>query len=208
MFHNLLSFGDIIELNLVCNPSKIRNEIKAFKWMPFIQTVRNAGVNRYGISITSLDGEMSGVPDLASIYEYNEENNTRLSELSFNTLTDFYWQSGETRKLIDPYKKWIGRTHFVNVRRGGFFPPHRDYKRIQNATTFRILVPIHHCNPNHMYFIYEGVPVNFTHGSAYFINTNKVHSIFSFSDQCSMLVMNIEITPESLEQVTLHFKYI
>ena len=40
-------------------------------------------IKRYGLSITSLDGGTSGVPDLDSLKDYNRENNTQLTECDF-----------------------------------------------------------------------------------------------------------------------------
>ena len=49
--------------------------------------------------------------------------------------------------------------------------------------------------------------MNFKHGTAYFLNTNKEHAIFSYSDKSVMLVMNIECTPESVEKVMTSTRY-
>ena len=37
-------------------------------------------INRYGLSITSLDGGLSGRIDLDSLYEYNKEHNTKITK--------------------------------------------------------------------------------------------------------------------------------
>ena len=204
MFHNLLSFGDIIELRVRCNPEKLLKEIKEFEWVRYNPRKQ---INRYGLSVTSLDGDLSGIPDLDSTYEYNEIHGTTYTNMSFKEFTDVYWQSSETRKLIEPFKPWIGRTHFLNFKMGGFFPPHIDWRSIKEADCFRLLVPISDCNPERLFFIYEKQPLYFRYGSAYFMNTNKVHSVFSFSDEAKMLVMNIENTEESAHQITKMFRY-
>ena len=97
--------------------------------------------------------------------------------------------------------------HFLNFRRGGFFPLHRDQRTTKLQKSFRILVPITHCNPGQLYFIYDNKIMNFKHGTAYFLNTNKEHAIFSYSDKSVMLVMNIECTPESVEKVMTSSRY-
>jgi len=49
MYNNLLSFGDIIELNLKCDVSKvmfnITNDIKNYKWLQYNP---RKNINRYG----------------------------------------------------------------------------------------------------------------------------------------------------------------
>ena len=44
-------------------------------------------IDRWGLSVTSLDGTMSGIPDLDSIREYNIENDTKYEEEDFNVPT-------------------------------------------------------------------------------------------------------------------------
>ena len=43
-------------------------------------------------------------------------------------------------------------------------------------------------------------------GRAYFINTNKVHSLFGFDDDTTMLVMNINCNEESMRIVCQNFQ--
>ena len=77
-----------------------------------------------------------------------------------------------------------------------------EYSIIPQPRPTAILVPIKDCNPNRLYFIYDGKILNFNYGVPYFVNTNKEHCIFSFSDTSVMLVMNIECTKESLIKVS------
>tara|TARA_B100000900_G_C20375295_1_gene632169 strand:+ start:217 stop:831 length:615 start_codon:yes stop_codon:yes gene_type:complete len=197
MYNNLLSFGDVIELRLQCNVSKLLDTIKTYDWKQYNPRKE---INRYGLSVTSLDGSMNGI-DLDSLAEYNKENNTRYDESSFTTFTEVYHKCQETQKLIEPFKPWLWRTHFLNFRRGGYFPPHRDMRRVDEQESFRVLVPLRCCNPPGLYFMYENKPLYFNMGSAYFVNTNKMHTIFSFEDVAYMLVMNIQCTDESLKKV-------
>ena len=201
MYNNLLSFGDIIELNLKCDVSKvmfnITNNIKNYKWLQYNP---RKNINRYGLSVTSTDGSFNGI-DLDSIAEYNKENNTNYDESSFKKFTNVYYDCYQTRKLVDPFRPWLWRTHYLNFRQGGYFPPHRDMRKVDNQESFRILVPIRGCNMPELYFMYEDKPLHFNMGNAYFVNTNKMHSIFSFTDNAYMLVMNIECTDESLKKV-------
>ena len=155
MYNNLLSFGDVIELRLQCNVSKLLDNIKPFDWKQYNPRKQ---INRYGLSVTSLDGSMNGI-DLDSIAEYNKENNTSYNEASFKTFTEVYHKCDETKKLVEPFKPWLWRTHFLNFRRGGYFPPHRDMRKVDEQESFRILVPLKCCNPPSLYFMYEDKPL-------------------------------------------------
>ena len=199
LYQNLLSFGDKIELNLFCNVENLLKEIKDFQWHQYNPRKE---MNRHGLSVTSLDGKLGGV-DLDSLYEYNKINNTNYTELSFRTKTEVYYKSKELQTIIQPLDPWVCRTHLLKLSRGGYFPPHRDWLGKSPQESLRIIVFLHQCIPNHFYFIYDGLILNsLKHGQAYFINTNKEHSLFSFSDDVIMLVINLECTEESLDKIS------
>jgi hypothetical protein len=197
-YNSLLSFGDLIPLKIRCDVKKLFSEVKDFK---YLQYNPRKDIKRYGLSITSLDGNMDGV-DLDSIKEYNKENNTEYDELSFQAFTSVYYESQEIQKITEPFLGHIGRSHILHLPEGGYFPPHRDLPvYVEQQNSLRVLVPLKGCNPPDMYFMYEDKPLHFEHGRAYFLNTNKKHSIFSYSDKAIMLVMNIECSEDSVEQV-------
>jgi hypothetical protein len=196
-FNNLLSYGDVIELELNCDASKCLDNICKFEWKQYNP---RKNVNRFGLSVTSEYGTMNGI-DLDSLSEYNIENGTRYSEESFTEFTEVYYECDETKKLVEPFRPWLARTHYLNFRTGGFFPPHRDQRSIREQAFMRILVPITTCNPPSLWFIMDEKPLHFQTGNAYFVNTNKMHTIFSFGDNAYMLVMNVKCTDESIKKV-------
>ena len=63
MYNNLLTFGDIIELDLSCDTSQLINNISKYEWLKYNP---RKDINRYGLSVTSLDGKLTGI-DLDSI---------------------------------------------------------------------------------------------------------------------------------------------
>lgn len=199
---SLLSFGDIIPLNIICNPSKLLKEVKQFQYHQYNP---RKDIPRYGMSITSLHGELDGI-DLDSIIEYNKDNNTEYHELSFKELTEVYYSSDEIQKVVDPFKQFLGRSHILYLPRGGYFPPHRDlpvYAEEQNS--LRILIPLQSCNPPDLYFMYENKPVYFEHGRAYFMNTNKQHCLFAMKDSY-MIVLNIATGEQTYEVIGKYFQ--
>ena len=64
-------------------------ELKPYNndWKPY--NVRKPN-NRWGLSITSLDGGLSGIPDLDSLYEYNKDNNVEITNQDIKTYTSVY----------------------------------------------------------------------------------------------------------------------
>ena len=191
-YNSLLSFGDLIPLKIKCDVKKLFNEVKDFK---YLQYNPRKDIKRYGLSITSLDGNMDGV-DLDSIKEYNKENNTEYDELSFQAFTSVYYESQEIQKITEPFLGHIGRSHILHLPEGGYFPPHRDLPvYVEQQNSLRVLVPLKGCNPPDMYFMYEDKPLHFEHGRAYFLNTNKAHNLFAFKDSY-MIVLNIKTSEE------------
>ena len=191
-YNSLLSFGDLIPLKLKCNVKKLFDETEKFVYLKYNP---RKDIERYGLSITSLDGSLNGV-DLDSIKEYNKENNTEYDELSFNKFTEVYHTSSEIQKIVEPFKDHIGRSHILSLQEGGYFPPHRDLPvYVEQQNSLRILVPLKGCNPPDMYFMYEDKPLHFEHGRAYFLNTNKSHNLFSFKGS-DMIVLNIKTNEE------------
>jgi len=191
-YNSLLSFGDLIPLKIRCDVKKLFNEVKDFK---YLQYNPRKDIKRYGLSITSLDGNMDGV-DLDSIKEYNKENNTEYDELSFQAFTSVYYESQEIQKITEPFLGHIGRSHILHLPEGGYFPPHRDLPvYVEQQNSLRVLVPLKGCNPPDMYFMYEDKPLHFEHGRAYFLNTNKAHNLFAFKDSY-MIVLNIKTSEE------------
>jgi len=197
MYNNLLSYGDFIQLNNSCNSKELLDEIKDFSWFKYNP---RKNVERYGLSITSEDGKLTG-KDLDSLYELSKDTGKIYDEDSFTTLTDVYRKSKQIQKLVDPFKPWLCRTHLLNFKKGGYFPPHIDNRGFHGKQFIRLLVPIKKCNPSFLYFMYEDKLLNFNRGYTYFLNTNKKHAIFSFSDDSTMLVMNLECCKESIEQI-------
>jgi len=191
-YERLLSFGDLIKLNIRCKPEALLNEVKDFEWARYNP---RKNIKRYGLSITSLDGKINGI-DLDSLYQYNEEHGTTYDEIDFNKTTNVYDMSEEIQKIVDPFIDHIGRSHILNLRPGGFFPAHRDMRYSASQLSCRIIVPLRNCNPPQMYFMYEDTPLQFEHGSAYFLNTNKFHSVFSMQDSY-FIVLNVICNKDS-----------
>ena len=191
-YNSLLSFGDLIPLKLKCDVKKLFDETEEFVYLKYNP---RKNIERYGLSITSLDGSLNGI-DLDSIKEYNKENNTEYDELSFNKFTEVYNVSSEIQKIVEPFKNHIGRSHILHLAEGGYFPPHRDLPvYVEQQNSLRVLIPLKGCNPPDMYFMYEDKPLHFEHGRAYFLNTNKSHNLFAFKDSY-MIVLNIKTSEE------------
>jgi hypothetical protein len=203
---NLFScFGDVIELDF---PAWDVNQVQSILdthpgWKSYNPRKSN---NRLGLSVTSLDGGYSGIPDLDSLLEYNKINETTYLETDFNMRTDIVAQIPMLSELLNLLSPSIGRCHFLKLNAGGFFPPHRDNGSAIPSKTFRIIVPLGNTSPKKWYWIHEGKLLNLTPGKTYCINTTKEHSLFSFTDNCCMLVLNVVASIKTLQVITSHLE--
>jgi len=197
LYESLIRYGDCYQLK---NPPDVNhnflNDIKRFDndWKPYNPRKK---IERYGLSITSLDGQLSGIPDIDSIREYNLKHNLELDEPDFKTKTPVYQYAS---KWLDPFEGFIGRTHVIKMPPGGCFPPHRDEYSIE-MVSFRLFIPLINCNYPKMFFILDGKTLYFDHGSVYFINTCKEHTVFTVADESYFIVANIILSEESVEAV-------
>jgi hypothetical protein len=158
------------------------------------------GYKRFGLSLTSLDGGLSGVPDLTSLSEYNLKNSTDLHELSFRKLTPVYSACPALAPLIDPLIPYLGRSHFLRLELGGFFPYHRDSYGLKNST-FRIFIPLYGHSSRDFIFLLGNEKIQMEAGRPYFINTRMEHALFSLDAPSLSLILNVEVCQESVDVI-------
>ena len=196
LYDSLARYGDIYALKLNLDPKKVMNELKLYDsdWVAYNP---RKNILRKGLSITSLDGGLSGIPDLDSIREYNIKHNLDLDETEYNKKTEL-WPL--VQDALTPFENYLGRTHFIRMDRTGCFPPHRDDYSI-DVNSFRLFIAIDGCNPPDNYFIIEEKICNFIPGKVYFINTCKEHTVFTTGSQSTFVVANITISDESVNTV-------
>jgi len=197
----IINFGDVVRLDFPtwnCGEMiHILNKHPGWK----IYQPHKPGYNRFGLSVTSLDGGYSGEPDLYSLREWYKIHNQMYTEKHFKNRTSIVEFFPQVNELLNFFEPGVGRAHFLKLDKGGFFPPHRDNGAVVSVESFRILVPIHNFGVNDMKWIQDEQILNLREGHVYFINTTKLHSVFSFVDNCVMLVLNVVWSPELLNKM-------
>lgn len=196
LYDSLARYGDCYELDLHLDIKNTLRKLEDYsnKWVPYNPRKK---IPRYGLSITSLDGGLSGIPDLDSVREYNIKNNLNLDETDFNQKTEL-WPLVES--VFKPFENFLGRTHFIQMNRTGCFPPHRD-QYSKDLNSFRLFIPIVGCNPPTNYFILDEKILRFEHGKVYFLNTCKEHTVFTTGMSSMFAVANIILKEESVNAV-------
>ena len=201
LYNELLNYGDFFPLKSAIDGPKLvswsEGEFEYVKYNP------RKNIDRYGLSITSLDGGLSGIPDLDSLQEYNTLNDTSYTEKDFTTFTPVYEENTYLQRFLEPYKIHLFRTHIIKLNPGGYFPRHRDY--YQNIFNhIRLITPL----KNPCTFLLEDKVLNWSPGLLYFLNTAKEHVLFNATNKPSYwLVINYNLTGSSFRTLYDNFKY-
>jgi hypothetical protein len=196
----LASYGDQIKLNLSFNSNKFVDWTE--EHFKYVRYNPRKDINRWGLSITSLDGGVTGIPDLDSLKEYNKENGTTYNERDFNVPT-LVLENEELKRVTDPWKDDLFRSHVLKLGPGGFFPPHRDVMSVR-PDSFRIISPLK--NKHGVFFIMDNRILEWTVGSLYYLNTAKSHTLFNASMSPSYwLVLNVSLNENTVTNAIRNF---
>lgn len=204
LYQYLSAYGNVYETR-----HKLNDPSKFVKWteenFTYVKYNPRKFINRYGLSITSLSGDLDGIPDLDSLYEFNKENYTNYSDKDFRTFTSVY-NYNDLKHCISPIEKYLFRSHILKLDTGGFFPPHRDFYGMV-FESFRIIIPLANMNPPAFTFIVDDKIQYWNYGSLYFVDTAKMHYLFNSSFAPSyMIVLNVELNEHTINFITQNLK--
>lgn len=209
LYSQLFLYGDIVPLRFKIDIRNVENELRAFEnnWVPY--NIERGDRGRIGLSVTSLDGRMTGYPDLQSLYQYSQETGKKISENDFNQLTEVYQKVPSIKELLDYFKDYLGRSRFVRFSAGGHFPPHRDHSlHFQMPDYFRLFVPLTHTGEDRLFFIYDNKIVPYEPGRVYLFNALKTHTVFSVAENALTLAISLRLNQSAIAKThgALHIK--
>lgn len=184
------SYEDCIELQIPIDLEKL-NKVD-FNWQQYNP---RKNIRRFGCSITSLDGKDLGIPDLDSLLEYNKQHATEYTEKDFQIPTI---HAKPFTYFLSRFQ--VGRSHYIKLESGGFFPWHRD----PDIDTFRIIYTIKNCDSNNLIWVENDRVLKLESNRWYFINTKKKHCLFSLENTCIFTVFNVLDTPRNIGQLSYH----
>ena len=170
------------------NSKKLLEEIKPFDgdWKRYNPKKPN---NRWGLSVTSIDGGLHGVPDLTSLRDWEIQTGQEIHNHDIIVPTPVYKESKELQKILEPWARWLGRCHFLRMDRGSFFPDHFDVNKHNFEYEEIRLVRFVNANEYHFKWIYDDKLIKGNSGSLWYFNGNKRHSVFSMKDGIMLLVI-------------------
>jgi len=204
-YNRLHTMGDWLEMESFDYKS-VMKELEPYKesWKPYNIKKPN---NRWGLSITSLDGGLSGIPDLDSLSEYNKRHNSNINNQDINTYTEVYENSLTIKQIIEPWKPWLGRCHFLKLNAGGYFPEHYDINKLDYSyDDTRLIAFVNNTSKYTMKFLYEDQLMEVKDGSLYWFNASKRHSVFSMKDDCIMIVFCLKFDEKLFETIIKQYR--
>lgn len=170
---------------------KLLKEIKIFSkhWKRY--NPKKLPNNRWGLSVTSIDGGLSGVPDLSSLLDYEKETGKTITNLDLNKPTNVWKQSEELTKILEPWKQWVTRCHFLRMDKGSFFPDHYDINKHDPSYDEIRLTGFVNVNEYGLKWIYDydDKVIKCQNGSLWYFNANKRHCVFSTQDNMILLII-------------------
>jgi hypothetical protein len=200
LYNSLTQLGNCYALNTFLDIKTMHELVEPYKshWKPY--NPRKSHIPREGLSLTSLDGGFSGVPDLDSLMEYNRENGTQYNETSFRAPTPLL-KSDYLSTVLGKFIPHLGRSHLIRLHAGGYFPFHRDSAGLGMASTFRLIALLEECGAGRFCFLYDNQRLNLELGHLYFLNTKVEHALFSFGADATLLVLNVILSEDSVKLV-------
>lgn len=203
-YHFLTAYGTVYETRF-----RLQDPSAYVKWteknFEYVRYNPRKDINRWGLSLTSLDGDMSGTPDLDSLLDYNQENNTKYREKDFCVHTPAY-NYPELVDILKPIESDLFRSHVLRIDKGGFFPAHRDFYGME-FDSYRIIIPLQCCNPPAFTFIIDGKIQVWNYGRVYFVDTAKMHYLFNASfEPTYMIVLNVALNKNTIEFITKNLR--
>ena len=199
LYQQLFLYGDFQPLKFKIDVEQLQTELSQFDSNWVVYNKHKGSTGRLALSVTSLDGGLSGEPDLQSLKEFSERTGKIYSENDFNKPTQVYQSCKSLHEVLNYFEGGLGRCRIVKFDKGGFFPPHRDLSlKHQVPDYFRIFVPLQNTGENSLYFIYDDKKIKYEVGRAYLFNALKTHSVFSFAENTVTLAISLQLNQTNI----------
>lgn len=165
-------------------------------------------IERYCLDLTQIS---DGNDNVSSLKEYNETTGKTFLNQDFTEPTDIYHNLPSVKKLLEPFRPWLGRTHIIRIDAGGYFPPHYDTVTVDHDIyDVRLVAAIHNVDTINFKWLYdtEDKIIPMSTGDLWIINTGKPHSVFSFIDDAVIMVANLRFDRFLLQEIlNKHYVY-
>jgi hypothetical protein len=194
LFNSLSNIGDYIKLKMYANPGQLEKDLVQFddNWCPY-NVKKDVHNNRWGLPITSHSGDVTDNYHLNSFGYMQKYHNVEMREDNFAEPTQVYHALKQIQPIVDMFRPDIGRVHFLKIGAGGFFPPHVDHVGAC-PEYIRLIAVFGKCKPENFVQMINGRPTYFDPGYFYFVNFQREHSVFSFTDYVYSMMLTVKLT--------------
>jgi hypothetical protein len=194
LFNSLSNIGDYIKLKMYANPGQLEKDLIQFddNWCPY-NVKKDVHNNRWGLPITSHSGDVTDNYHLNSFGYMQKYHNVEMREDNFAEPTQVYHALKQIQPIVDMFRPDIGRVHFLKIGAGGFFPPHVDHVGAC-PEYIRLIAVFGKCKPENFVQMINGRPTYFDPGYFYFVNFQREHSVFSFTDYVYSMMLTVKLT--------------
>ena len=193
LWNSLCNLGDMVKLKLKVNGHDLVQQLSQFEsnWCPYNQK-KDAHNNRWGLPVTSHTGDVMDNYHLNSFGHMQRYHDVEMKEENFTTPTEVYKNIPQLASLVDVFAPDIGRVHLLRVDEGGFFPPHRDFPGV-GPEYFRLLCTFGKAQPENYAHILDKQLIYPDPEYVHFINFQKEHSVFSYTNGLYSLILTIKL---------------
>lgn len=195
----LMVLGDVVPLSQTINQKDFITEISKYDndWVDYLPRTGWSN-NREGMLLIGPKGyshtEGLSMPEIAK-----DLDNDGINEALLSYPTQLYKDMPCLHKTLDYYSP-LGRTFFVKLNKGGWFPPHRDGSQIPRET-FRLVAFFENSDPHSFKWFTNYKQLEIEKGRLYYVDTRKVHETFCNNDNSIHLIINVPLTLENVYKV-------
>jgi len=200
--YHIFQFGNQILLNGSVKVSRLLEDLKQFDddWYQYNEF--KPYIPRQGLCILNEDGVNKAGPAISSLKEWNRIHDANWQESDFTVPTPVFHKCQDLQNLLTPILPYINRTHILRIPPGGYFPPHRDSRKLHQEA-FRLIMPLSNSASPWFRFMIEDRTLNWDNGNLYAVNTTLEHTLFNAGTKDSLwLVINAKLCPEMFTYVS------
>ena len=196
--------GDVVPLRQQIDETILLNNLSKYEkdWVDYLPR-KGWSNSREGMLLIGPKGyshtQGLSMPEIAK-----DLNDPGINEAKLSYPTQLYKDMPCLHEVLDFYSP-LGRTFFVKLNTGGWFPPHRDSVQIPRET-FRLIAFFGRSGPHDFkwYTNYNQVPIE--KGYLYYIDTRKVHETLCNVGPSIHLIINVPLTLENVYKVMNNLK--
>lgn len=204
---HLANLGDCVKTNITINTQATMEQI-LYQWPANNSAWQRYNVDKHGgqnprwvLPLTSYDGSLHDITSRNSLRDMGVTNESQLCQP-----TPVFRSVSEAQRIISLFRNRVGRCNILRADAGGFWPPHRDYYSMP-PEYFRIVCWLNTDDPGDFHFNMDERRFQPQMGHFYYMNFQKTHSLFSFTNSVYMMLLTLELVPDNVQVILENLTY-